>query len=69
VTDSNNDPAVRKPRPDFPLFPHATGRWTKKVRGNLSHFGTTADDPKGERALTQWLEQRDDLLAGRTLRT
>jgi len=59
---------ARKPRPDFPLFPHATSRWAKKVRGRLVYFGTTRDDPDGERALTRWLEQRDELLAGRTPR-
>jgi hypothetical protein len=59
----------RKPRPDFPLFPHATGRWAKKVRGKLHYFGKTADDPKGEAALNQWLLQKNDLLAGRKPRT
>jgi integrase len=58
----------QKPRPDFPLFPHATGRWAKKVRGKLHYLGKVADDPKGERALTLWLEDRDDLLAGMTPR-
>ncbi len=58
----------RKPRPDFPLFPHATGRWAKKVRQKLVYFGKIADDPKGESALKLWLDQRDDLLAGRTPR-
>lgn len=58
----------RKPRPDFPLFPHATGRWAKKVRGRFVYFGKVADDPKGEAALALWLDQRDDLLAGRTPR-
>lgn len=54
-----------KPRPDFPLFPHATGRWAKKVRGKLHYFGKCADDRKGRAALNLWLDQRDDLLAGR----
>lgn len=58
-----------KPRSDFPLFPHATGRWAKKVRGKLVYFGKCENDPKGEAALTLWLDQRDDLLAGRTPRT
>jgi len=55
----------KKPRPDFPLFPHATGRWAKKVRGKLRYFGKCADDPQGQAALSLWLDQRDDLLAGR----
>src|SRR5437762_623795 len=54
-----------KPRPDFPLFPHATGRWAKKVRGKLQYFGKTADDPKGAAAELLWDEQKDDLYAGR----
>ena len=58
----------RKPRPDFPLFVHATGRWAKKVRGRFCYFGKVADDPKGEAALVLWLDQRDELLAGRTPR-
>ncbi|MCA9246664.1 MAG: tyrosine-type recombinase/integrase [Planctomycetales bacterium] len=59
---------VSKPRRDFPLFPHQTGRWAKKVRGKLHYFGSTATDPKGKAALETWLDQRDDLLAGRTPR-
>jgi len=58
----------RKPRSDFPLFPHATGRWAKKVRGKLRYFGKVSTDTQGTAALELWLEQRDDLLAGRTPR-
>jgi hypothetical protein len=56
---------VGKPRPDFPLFPHATGRWAKKVLGRLVYFGSTANDPKGVAALGKWLQEKDALLAGR----
>ena len=58
-----------KPHPDFPLFPHATGRWAKKVRGKLVYFGKIEGDEKGQAAHDRWLDQKDDLLAGRRPRT
>ena len=51
-----------KPHPDFPLFAHDTRRWAKKVLGKIHYFGRW-EDPQG--ALKNWLEQKDDLLAGR----
>lgn len=56
--------AAGKPSPHFPLPPHPTGRCGKKVRGTLHYFGTTGEDPKGEKAIEEWLRLKDCLLAG-----
>jgi len=55
----------KKPRGDFPLFPHRNGRWAKKVPQRFCYFGKWTDDPNGEAALNLWLDQKDDLVAGR----
>src|SRR5262252_1697543 len=54
-----------KPYPEFPLTPHPAGYWCKKIRGKLHYFGPW-DDPDG--ALKKYLEEKDDLHAGRTPR-
>jgi integrase len=51
-----------KPYPEFPLFAHATKRWAKKIRGQLHYIGPW-DNP--DPALKKYLEEKDDLHAGR----
>ena len=54
-----------KPSPDFPLTPHNSGRWCKKVKGKIHYFGPW-EDPQA--ALNRWLDEKDDLLGGRPVR-
>jgi integrase len=51
-----------KPCPEYPLYAHAVGQWAKIIRGAVHYFGPWADS---DAALTRYLEQRDDLHAGR----
>ena len=53
----------QKPYPDFPLFPHATKRWAKKIKGRLHYFGRW-DDWKA--ALERFQYENDFLQAGKT---
>jgi integrase len=69
VAHSTRRAKPKKPRPDFPLFPHSAGYWAKKVRQKLHYFGKIVSDPKGEAALQLWLDRKDNLLAGRTPRS
>ena len=59
------------PYPEFPLFPHGSGRWAKKIRGKLHYFGRWdgADGTKWEAALADYKAKVDDLQAGRVPRT
>jgi len=74
MTHSNRTPRKAKrskPHRDFPLFKHQTGRWCKKIHGKHHYFGpvTPDGDHGAQAALGRWLDQKDDLLAGRELAT
>ncbi len=66
--NSTPSQSSRKAPKDFPLTRHPRGYWCKKVKGKLHYFGKIVGDENGQAALAKWLEQKDELLAGRTPR-
>src|SRR5215471_1952449 len=68
----------KKPYPEFPLTPHASGAWQKKIRGKIHYFGRWARRENGKlvrvegdgwkEALEEYKKVADDLHAGRTPR-
>jgi integrase len=66
----------KKPYDDFPLTPHASGAWQKKIRGKVRYFGRWGRIKNGkmerlpgdgwEAALALYKAQADDLHAGRS---
>jgi integrase len=68
----------KKPYPDFPLTPHASGAWQKKIRGKIHYFGRWATRVNGKlvrvegdgwkEALEAYKAVADDLHSGRTPR-
>src|SRR5437762_4157433 len=68
----------KKPYPDFPLTPHASGAWQKKIRGKIHYFGKWAKRVNGKlvriegdgwkEALELYKAVADDLHAGKTPR-
>lgn len=66
-----------KPYPDFPLTPHPSGRWCKRINGKLRFFGRWGHVKAGKlvrvddvgasatEALDRFKAQRDDLYANR----
>jgi len=67
-----------KPYPTFPLSPHPSGKWQKRILGHIYYFGTWAKRVNGQlvrvegdgwkEALELYKAQADDLHAGRTPR-
>jgi integrase len=76
--DSRKADRPKKPYSTFPLTPHPSGAWQKKIRGKVHYFGRWARRVNGKleriegdgwkEALEEYKAVADDLHAGRTPR-
>ena len=51
-----------KPYQEFPMFPHASGQWAKKIKGKMWYFGTWEDH---DGALKKYNDCIHEIHAGR----
>ncbi len=59
-TRARKSPRPAKPYAGFPLTPHPSGRWCKKIRGKLHYFGKIAEpDAALERFNREWSFLKD----------
>src|SRR5438128_1544553 len=60
-----------KPYEGFPLFPHRTGRWAKKINGRFCYYGPWhgVEDGGWQAALEEYQKHRDSDYTGRARRT
>ncbi len=59
---ASRKPSPQRPYPGFPLYAHANGQWAKRIRGRVHYFGPWSNH---QEALDRYLQEKDDLLAGR----
>lgn len=57
MTNRKGGEKPSKPRPDYPLTPHARGQWCKKIHGKLFYFGTWEDPVAAEEEYNQRLPE------------
>jgi hypothetical protein len=48
-----------KPTPDYPLFPHASRQWAKKISGKMHYYGPWSDP---DAALARYQEETNSRL-------
>jgi integrase len=49
----------QKPSPDFPLFAHSSGKWAKKIKGQLRYFGRWEDPDAALREYESFLQSAE----------